>query len=180
MKTACVRLLAKAELKTEIPIETDRQGNIHSFAVRYYNYLRRGDPRPVGVVHLLHNLSRDGGKPWIKPTPTQFQAANAPGGISRLSDGHIALSWNDLSQYPAVLHSGRQYLHIAISSDEGKTWSRSKLIEQRRQGEHPHTNVRCPFLCETEDKQLLMKYSRVSADGRGSEMLRIDPNWIAR
>ena len=130
---------------------------------------------------FYESFSLDGGKTWTKPGPTPFQAPNAPGGILRLSDGRLVFSWSDLSQYPGeVISPGRQYLHIAISSDDGKTWSRSKLIAQRREGQHPTGSVRYPFPCETADQHLLVKYSRVSQGRQNIELIRIDPNWIAR
>lgn len=133
------------------------------------------------TYRFYQSFSSDGGRTWTRPEPTQIRAPNAPAGVLRLSDGRIVLCWNDLSQYPGeVLRNGRQYLHVAISGDEGKTWSPSKLIAQRYEEEDPDTQVRYPYLCETADRHLLVLYSRVSEEARGTELVRIDPNRISR
>lgn len=131
---------------------------------------------------FYESFSEDGGKTWAHPAPTQFQAPNAPAAVLCLTDRRLVLCWNDVSEYPGeVIRSGRQYLHIAVSSDDGKSWSRSKLIAQREEGEHENINVRYPFLCETADGSLLVRYHRTGGGGgiNRRELLRIDPDWIA-
>ncbi len=130
-------------------------------------------------------FSSDGGETWTESSPTDFEAPNTPAGILKLNDGRLVFCWNDLSQYPSEMEgSGRQYLHIAISSDDGKTWSPSKLIARREDGELPNTNVAYPFLTETADNHLLVLYFRVgNREGVTwwrpmEEVLRLDPDWI--
>ncbi len=143
---------------------------------RVWMIIRTQTPR------FYESFSADGGRTWTHPSPTQFQAPNAPAAVARLADGRLVLSWNDLSEYPEEpIRSARQYLHIAISGDDGRSWSRSKLIAQREEGEHENINLRYPFLCETADGHILVRYHRTGGrDGvNRRELLRIDPDWIA-
>ena len=65
---------------------------------------------------------------WTPPRGTRFVASNAPAGLLRLTDDRIVIFWNNLFGEP--FHEGisyaRQYLHGAISDDEGQTWSGSQ------------------------------------------------------
>jgi hypothetical protein len=126
-------------------------------------------------------FSEDGGKTWSATSPTEIKQPNAPAGILRISDGRLILCWNDITEYPdeEIVRSGRQYLHIAVSGDEGKSWSRSKLIAWRRAGEPENTHVRYPFLCETGDGYVLVRYHRTGTKAPTRELLRVDPDWIA-
>ena len=135
---------------------------------------------------FYQSYSTDGGATWSEPTRTRFQAPNAPAGIHRLSDNRIVLCWNDLSQYSADIGGNqRQFLHLAISDDDSNTFSRSKKIARRREGDREDTNVAYPFLCQAPDGHILILYYRVgSAEGVTwwspiIEVLRIHPDWIA-
>ena len=132
---------------------------------------------------LYQTFSSDGGSSWEPPSPTTFKAANAPAGILRLTDGRLMLSWNDWGNYPGgrVLGAGRQYLHVAISSDDGKTWSPSKLIAGPSTPVPGNANMRYPFLCQTSDGFVLLRYHRIARSIGVSQrdLLRIDPDWVA-
>ena len=132
---------------------------------------------------LYQTFSPDGGSSWEPSTPSDMRAANAPAGILRLSDGRLVLSWNDWANYPGgeIHRSGRQYLHAAISDDDGTTWSASKLIAKPSTKEPRNAHMRYPFLCETGDGSILLRYHRIerSIDVNRRDLLRIDPAWIA-
>ncbi len=132
---------------------------------------------------FYQTFSPDGGSSWEPSTPTDIRAANAPAGILRLSDGRLVLSWNDWANYPGdeIHRSGRQYLHAAISDDDGKSWSASKLIAKPSTKELRNAHMRYPFLCETGDGSILLRYHRIerSIDVNRRDLLRIDPAWIA-
>lgn len=88
-------------------------------------------------------LSSDGGRSWREIEPTDIAASTAPGFLLRLAGGRLALVWNPLppggqmrplaelvpgekphsqgSQLPA--QNWRNSLQIALSEDEGRTWS---------------------------------------------------------
>ena len=133
---------------------------------------------------FFQSFSSDYGETWSNSSPTDFKAPNAPGGIIRLHDGRLVFCWNDLSKYPELTGNQRQYLHVAISSDDGKTWSSSKEIASRRDGDKPDTNVAYPYMTVTDDNHVLVSYHRVgNRDGVTwwnpiVEVVRIDPDWI--
>lgn len=64
------------------------------------------------------SFSEDGGQTWSEATATQIASSHSPGHVVRLTDGRLALAWN-----PA--HCGRRELHLALSTDEGRTWTPS-------------------------------------------------------
>ncbi len=132
---------------------------------------------------FYQTFSSDGGSSWEPSTPTDIRAANAPAGILRLADGRLVLSWNDWANYPGgkIHRSGRQYLHVAISDDDGKSWSASKLIAKPATKEPRNAHMRYPFLCEAGDGSILLRYHRIerSIDVNRRDLLRIDPAWIA-
>ena len=133
---------------------------------------------------LYQTFSSDGGSSWEPSSPTAFQAANAPAGILRLSDGRLVLCWNDWSSYPGgkIFRNGRQYLFIAVSQDDGKTWSPSKMVARPRSKEVGNAQMRYPFLCETADGFILLRFHRIEAslNLRERELLRLDPDWIGK
>ena len=130
--------------------------------------------------------SEDRGASWSKPRPTRFEAPNAPAALLRLSDGRLLMSWNDLARYPSRHDQMRQYLHVALSPDDGATWTPSVEIARREPGQLPDTQVSYPFLCENSDGSVLILYYRVGADPDQSwwtpsiEVLRLDPDWVQR
>lgn len=77
------------------------------------------------------SFSTDDGRTWSAAHPTKIPAAHAPGFLRRLRDGRLALVWNPQ-------HSGRTELHLAISADEGRTWSRSVPVVVGKQVTYPY------------------------------------------
>jgi predicted neuraminidase len=64
------------------------------------------------------SFSTDGGLTWSEPKATEMGSSHSPGHVIRLSDGRLALAWN-----PAEVQ--RRELHLAVSDDDGRTWSPS-------------------------------------------------------
>jgi Neuraminidase (sialidase) len=69
------------------------------------------------------SFSSDGGKTWSVAKATTIDATSAPGHLTRLADGRIALVWNRVA-------GKRTDLHLALSADEGKTWTPEELRER--------------------------------------------------
>lgn len=67
------------------------------------------------------SFSTDGGLTWSEAKPTTIESSHAPGHLVRLADGQIALAWNPR-------HCNRRQLHLALSADEGRTWSNSLVV----------------------------------------------------
>ncbi|MCX7824488.1 MAG: glycoside hydrolase, partial [Verrucomicrobiae bacterium] len=93
------------------------------------------------------SFSTDGGLTWSEAKPTAMESAHAPGHLARLADGRIALVWNRPQKR-------RGELHLAFSSDEGRTWTPSLVLAKGRQ-------VTYPFAIEIEPGDLWIGYHDV-------------------
>ncbi|MBN2293579.1 MAG: exo-alpha-sialidase [Pirellulales bacterium] len=124
--------------------------------------------RPWMLIRTNWNVfwnafSDDDGKSWRTLYASDIDASSAPGFLRRLKDGRIALVWNrlrpqndpdfkfvhwpDYHEAPASWH--RDELSFAVSSDEGKTWSKSLVVARKPKG-----NVSYPYMFEIEPGKL--------------------------
>ena len=88
------------------------------------------------------SFSTDGGKTWSEAEATTIDATSAPGHLTRIADGRIALVWNRLV-------GKRTDLHLALSADEGKTWTPSMIVAKGKPG-----GATYPFVIEIEPGEL--------------------------
>jgi lysophospholipase L1-like esterase len=95
------------------------------------------------------SFSTDGGKTWSEAKATAIDATSAPGHFTRLADGRIALVWNRLAEK-------RTDLHLALSADEGKTWTPSMIVAKGKPG-----GATYPFIIEIEPGELWIGYHNV-------------------
>ena len=121
----CTSFFLRYQVKKKRWIESgrirSRIGNIQPAVVqlgggRLIAYCRRGgnyEPRPDGW--LVRSESADGGRTWSEGADSRFPNPNAAVDFIRLSNGHLALFYNDSM-------NDRTPLAVAISSDEGKTF----------------------------------------------------------
>ena len=135
--------------------------------------------------YFYEAFSDDKGSTWSEPAKTRFQAPNAPGAVCRLDNGNVLFCWNDLSRYPSdASGSKRQYLHIALSTDDGQTFGPSVEVARRRENEAEDTNVAYPYLTPTADGKVILLYHRVGSVPTATwwapimEVLKIDPELI--
>ena len=88
------------------------------------------------------SYSEDGGESWSKAEPSNLASPLSPASIERIPwTGDLLCVWNDHSgvhRYPA---GRRTPLCLAISKDEGKTWSRSRIIEGNPDGWYCYTAI---------------------------------------
>ena len=108
-------------------------------------------------------FSTDEGLTWSEPTPTSIFSPNAPGFVTRLSSGRLALLWNLIdAEQAARWRSGqkptnqRNRLAIALSENDGKTWSRPVICAEAKE-------ISYPFLLEPSPGQLLISSGRLRA-----------------
>lgn len=79
--------------------------------------------------------SRDSGTAWSPPAPSRFLSPCSALSLKRIpSTGDLLAVWNDRSRKwnldtPAGSSWGRTPLVAAVSSDEGKSWKRAKVLE---------------------------------------------------
>ncbi|MEN9576952.1 MAG: hypothetical protein RL077_6479 [Verrucomicrobiota bacterium] len=95
------------------------------------------------------SFSTDGGKTWSEAKATTIDAASAPGHLTRLADGRIALVWNRADKK-------RTELHLALSADEGKTWTPSLNVARGTPG-----GATYPFVIEVDPGELWIGYHNV-------------------
>lgn len=95
------------------------------------------------------SFSTDGGKTWSAAKATTIDATSAPGHLTRLVDGRIALVWNRADKK-------RAELHLALSADEGKTWTPSMNVAKGTPG-----GATYPFVIEINPGELWIGYHNV-------------------
>ncbi len=104
--------------------------------------------------------SHDGGRFWRILQPSGIPASSAPGQLKRLKSGRLLLAWNRplpegkeswpkrggdrlWSETPVSNH--REELSIALSDDDGQTWSKPVVIARRAKA-----SLAYPYIFEFE------------------------------
>jgi sialidase-1 len=94
---------------------------------------------------FYESISKDGGETWSAPVSTGIENNNSYGEFEKLLDGRLVLIWNRDEKFPAFNYTPdpkdwevkpqnyswirrRNKLSLAISSDEGKTWTEPVVI----------------------------------------------------
>lgn len=90
----------------------------------------------------FESFSSDGGIHWTKPVPGKLASPLSPATIERIPwTGDLLAVWNDHSGWHKFPKGKRTPLCVAISKDEGKTWSESRVIEGDPDGWYCYTAV---------------------------------------
>lgn len=82
-------------------------------------------------------FSRDNGLSWTSPEPSRFSSPNSPLSMKRRDNGDIYAIWNPIPNYngrsefshASTWHGGRTPLVIAVSRDNGVTFSEPVAFE---------------------------------------------------
>jgi predicted neuraminidase len=77
--------------------------------------------RNTGQGWLWVSASDDGGRSWSAPADSGFPNPAAPAALLRLSNGHLALVFDDS-------RTARRPLSITISADDGVTWYSARVL----------------------------------------------------
>ena len=86
--------------------------------------------------------SQDGGETWTKAQPSNLASPLSPASIERIPwTGDLLCTWNDHSGTHNYTEGRRMPLCLAVSKDEGKTWSRSRIIEGNPDGWYCYTSI---------------------------------------
>lgn len=132
--------------------------------------------------YLYESYSTDEGATWSDAAPSLFYSSTGPPNMVRMDDGRLVLFWNNAAMPErhngAIWYAGRDVLHAAISSDDGKTWSgfREVYLDPYR-NENPilgDTGTAYPFPALTHDGRILV----ITGQTQARAMLRIDPDWL--
>jgi len=86
--------------------------------------------------------SRDGGETWSKAQSSDLISPLSPASIKRIPwTGDLLCVWNDHSGIHSFPADRRTPLCLAISEDEGKTWSKSRVLENDPDGWYCYTAI---------------------------------------
>ncbi|MBQ2955763.1 MAG: exo-alpha-sialidase [Clostridia bacterium] len=109
---------------------------------------------------FYYSVSYDEGATWTQAKPTRIPSSNAPGGVLRMEDGRIVLTWNDVLGHPmhGVRYSfARQCLHAAMSDDGMKTLKGARII-MRKRADDPDNLLNCyPFVTSASTKEVFVR-----------------------
>jgi len=133
---------------------------------------------------LYESWSDDNGTKWREAIPSRFNTSTGPPNIMRHKNGWLVVCWNNCEMPPrhqgVGVYGGRDALHIAISSDEGKTWRgfREIYLDHRRHDNPARAGDRgtaYPLGAYTSDGMLVV----LAGQGEGGRNpILIDPQWI--
>jgi len=103
--------------------------------------IQQNDGRLRMLIRTAHQFfweawSTDG-LSWTGLAPSTIESAHAPGLVKRLASGRQVLIWN-------AVFGKRTMLHIAISDDDGKTWSKPSEIARGGRISYPYLLERRP------------------------------------
>ncbi len=123
------------------------------------------------------SFSSDGGEHWTVPEPGPLISAQfSPASIHRIPwTGDLLAVWNDHSAHKDKPSRLRTPLSVAISHDDGKTWSKSRPIETDPEGWYCYTSITF-----TRDQTILSYCAGNKKLGSLNRLkvLTIDRNWL--
>jgi photosystem II stability/assembly factor-like uncharacterized protein len=94
----------------------------------------------AGSQFVAH--SKDGGQTWSPLEPSAIASPLSPASIERIpATGELLLVWNDHERIGPELRGKRTPLSVAVSSDEGRTWERKKVLYDNPDGWYCYTAV---------------------------------------
>ena len=82
---------------------------------------------------IAESVSNDKGKTWSAATPSSILHTSSRFFIRRLHSGNLLL----VKHGPIAMKTGRSHLMAFISADDGKTWSKGLLIDERAGVSYP-------------------------------------------
>lgn len=110
--------------------------------------------------------SKDKGQTWSAVEPGNLKSPCSPASIARIpSTGDLLVIWNDNGA-----DQKRTPLNMAVSKDEGKTWTHNKILESDPKGSYCYTAI------HFTDEDVLLGYFDWSTVG--VTVKKIDMDWI--
>lgn len=90
----------------------------------------------------LLSFSKDAGTTWSELKPSNIISPISPASIKRIpKTGDLLLAWNNHDNVDDVHKGKRTPFHVAISRDEGKTWSKVKVLANDPHGWYCYTAI---------------------------------------
>ncbi|WP_236975498.1 sialidase family protein [Membranihabitans maritimus] len=118
-------------------------------------YLRDNGPPPK---RIQKTVSKDGGMTWSIARDTDIPNPGSGFDGVTLDNGDWVLVYNDTEE-------GRHNLTIALSEDEGETWSYKRILENDEQGPDKGTSSHYPSIIQGKDGRIHVIYSYHYKDG---------------
>jgi hypothetical protein len=88
-----------------------------------------------GAGEQYRSLSTDRGETWSAPEPMGVASPQSPASIERIPGSDtLVMVWNDHSALPVGERKARTPLSLAVSRDDGDTWSKSLVLEPDPKG----------------------------------------------
>lgn len=139
---------------------------------RLWMFMRTGHGFQYGCY------SNDRGRTWSQPEPTKLASPLSPATIERIPwTGDLLCVWNDHSGTHVFPRERRTPLCIAVSKDDGKTWSQSRVVEGDPDGWYCYTSM--TFV----DDSVLLSYCAGDREVGGLNRLKvlaITKDWLCR
>lgn len=96
---------------------------------------------------IAESISKDKGRSWSAAKPSAILHTSSRFFIRRLNSGHLLL----VKHGPIAVKTGRSHLMAFLSKDDGKTWSKGLLIDER-------TGVSYPDAQQAADGRIYLTY----------------------
>ncbi len=127
----------------------------------------------TGAGELYQSHSADHGRSWSDPEPMGVASPQSPASIERIPGGDtLVMVWNDHSAIPAGERKARTPLSLALSGDEGKSWSKPFVLEPDPKGWYCYTameftkdNLFLAYVAGTQEPGKHLSASRVRRVG---------------
>lgn len=113
---------------------------------------------------IFRSMGDDGGLAWSPPAPTDLPNPDAGISALRLSDGRLLLAYNNST-------TARDNLSLALSGDEGRTWSRLVMLENE-----PAATFSYPYLMRDPSGLIHIAYT---LRGQALALTSFNEAWIA-
>jgi predicted neuraminidase len=126
------------------------------------SYMRDSGDSPN---RILISTSEDDGNSWSAAIDTDIPNPGSSLEVIALKDGRWIMIFNDTE-------NGRHQLALALSDDEGKSWSWKRYLEKAAGG------FGYPSIIQTKDGKIHATYSYHVAEGRTIKHVELDVDWI--
>ncbi len=134
-----------------------------------------------------YSVSYDNGQTWNRAKPTKITSSNAPGSFTRMPDGRIFLTWNNVMGHPmqGVRYSfARQCLHGAVSDDNMKTLQGARILLKKTPGDTDILHNAYPYTTLANNREVYLRTFEVEGKGRSkwhieqSYLTKLDPDFL--
>ena len=130
-------------------------------------YLRDNGPPPKRAMICY---SKDDGVSWTPAKDSELPNPGTSLEVIRLRNGHWIAVYNDIER-------GRHSLAVAISEDEGATWSSKRHLDGRP-GTVVNNQYHYPSVIQAKDGSIHVSYSYFVPEGKSIKHVRFNEEWV--